>query len=570
MPEKQKTHHNLLTEPLIRIISTSAEGAEQVSHHTLPGIFALMMRDEVNGFPALRPHQQSAWHMFLAQLGGLALEQERLLTNNQITLPPTDESEWARLLRQLTQQLSGLKLDNSWQDAPWCLVVENDQLPAFLQPPIPGGISKTGKGVSVVTTPDGLDLPIAAKNHDLKRQVLREAAADDWIFALISDQTMNGYTGRGHQGAARMNGGLSSRPFFGYAPLSGRPGAHLKRDLELMLRERPKQLETYEQTYGSKKDGPLGKALLWLEPWDGKKGLPFNELDLWFIDLCRRIRLIHTPSGKLEALEATADTTRIINAKDRKGDTGDFWAPLESTNEGPKSFSPTAQGFTTSKICEILFSTDDKKTASWILPPALSNLPTESKTSLLLRLSALTRGQGKTEGYHERVIPLAPLLRKRLSIPSERVMLGRQAREQLVDLSCIEKALSTACAQMAAGGEEVKKDHYAAVNPYRARLRSKSDEEFFSVLGQRCETPEKEAKIYEAWLVGLVDYAAKTLLPEAQKAIPCPAIRRLKAQVKAENAFWNVLLSKKSSFTAQNALLKKRVSPFLENAGETV
>ncbi|TPW35998.1 hypothetical protein [Oecophyllibacter saccharovorans] len=544
---------NLLIEPLIRVHLMSEENVRYTRLHTLPGVFALMMQDKVEGFPALRPHQQSAWHMFLAQLGALALEEERLHTKNSTFLPPTDETGWIYLLRQLTQRFFCPGQEKPWQDAPWCLVVSDDQLPAFLQPPIPGGISKNGKGVSVITTPDSLDLPIAAKNHDLKRKVLRNAAPDDWLFALISDQTMNGYSGRGHQGAARMNGGLSSRPFFGYSPLSGRPGAHLKRDLELMLDKRAEQLEIYEGFYASKIDGPLGKGLLWLEPWDGKKGLSFNELDLWFIDLCRRVRLIQTPSGALEALEATADATRITRAKETKGDTGDFWAPLKRTATEIKSFSPNFQGFSTPKICEILFNIDVKKETSWKIPPSLTNLESDGDSTLLLRLSALTRGQGKTEGYHERIIPLPAPVYEGISDTGNRA-LGVKAQQQLLDLKCLENALGTACAQMAPSRESDKKEKITAVNPYRERLRSKSDEKFFIILGQRCKKPEHENKIYLDWLLTLVDYTANTLLPEAMAAIRCPASRRLKAQVKAEKAFWNILRGKKSTFSALDIL----------------
>src|SRR6266481_7133165 len=39
---------------------------------SLPGVLALLARDEVEGFAALRPHQTPAWHMFLVQLAALA------------------------------------------------------------------------------------------------------------------------------------------------------------------------------------------------------------------------------------------------------------------------------------------------------------------------------------------------------------------------------------------------------------------------------------------------------------------------------------------------------------------
>ena len=55
---------NLLVDP---VLSVTAGGRV-----TLPGLFAAMAGGRARGFPALRPHQRPAWHMFLVQLGALA------------------------------------------------------------------------------------------------------------------------------------------------------------------------------------------------------------------------------------------------------------------------------------------------------------------------------------------------------------------------------------------------------------------------------------------------------------------------------------------------------------------
>ena len=76
------------------------------------------------------------------------------------------------------------------------------------------------KIATAVAAPDELDVLITAKNHDLKRSAGRPGAAQDWIFALVSLQTGEGYGGSGNHGIARMNGGSSSRLMLGLAPLS--------------------------------------------------------------------------------------------------------------------------------------------------------------------------------------------------------------------------------------------------------------------------------------------------------------------------------------------------------------
>src|SRR5690554_2843275 len=97
--------HNLLTEPLIR-----ARIGGATTTLTLPQVFAAIADDSVEAFPALRPHQRHGWHMFLAQLGAIALHRGGL------DAPPADTGTWTGLLRDLTPEHG---------DAPWTLVVDD-------------------------------------------------------------------------------------------------------------------------------------------------------------------------------------------------------------------------------------------------------------------------------------------------------------------------------------------------------------------------------------------------------------------------------------------------------------
>ena len=69
-----------------------------------------------------------------------------------------------------------------------------------------------------VETPDALDLLITSRNHDLKQAVARRADPEEWIFALVSLQTGEGFGGAANYGIARMNGGSSSRAMMALAP----------------------------------------------------------------------------------------------------------------------------------------------------------------------------------------------------------------------------------------------------------------------------------------------------------------------------------------------------------------
>ena len=233
---------NLLSEPLIRVDAGSAY--PEIA--SLTHVYSALMRDEVESFPALRPHQRHPWHAFLVQLGAMAIDRAGL------SEPPEDASDWLRLIQDLTPD---------WPDGdPWSLVVEDITEPAFMQPPA-SSADKISHYRNTVETPDALDILITSKNHDLKSSVAESGTANDWIFALVSLQTSEGFSGAGNYGISRMNGGLGCRPAFSITP-STRPGAHLRRDIEALLERRESLLDEYPFL-------DRGVALLWTLPWDG-------------------------------------------------------------------------------------------------------------------------------------------------------------------------------------------------------------------------------------------------------------------------------------------------------------
>src|SRR5262249_12814458 len=155
---------NLLAENLITSIATDAVKRA----NTLPGVFAGLVSDKIASFPSLRPHQRHVWHSFLVQVATLARQKAG------IGELPDEEETWRRLLANLTPE---------WPNGePWSLVIDDAANPALLQPPVPGADLAAFKHVG---TPDGLDMLITAKNHDLKAERMRVAAAEDWLFALL-------------------------------------------------------------------------------------------------------------------------------------------------------------------------------------------------------------------------------------------------------------------------------------------------------------------------------------------------------------------------------------------------
>lgn len=513
---------NLLFDPLIR-----AEIAGQTVWLSLPQVYAELVADRISSFPALRPHQRSAWHMFLVQLGALALHRANL------SEPPETPEEWERLLRGLTAEVD--------EETPWALVVDDLSKPAFLQPPVPECTLSAFK--NQIDTPDALDILITSKNFDLKESVAHNAHVDDWVFALISLQTMEGFLGSGNYGISRMNGGFSTRPFMGPAPIGG-AGAHIANDLRMMLKTRNDLLQNHSLFAVT---GGLG--LVWLTPWDGKDSLPLTQLDPWYIEICRRVRFVQARGGALQVKSAGTKAARI-DAKALKGVTGDFWAPVNRAEN--KAVTLDARGFSARALTPMLFPTSTKQ--DFQLPLSFKVLTGPDDMQLVCR--GMARGQGKTEGYHERIIPLQGRLKRSLLSREARETAGKISERQLKEIAQISSSLRFACAVVSEGGSgaDLAKDDYHKAAPFVHRLEHRAEEGFFASLSDRLEHGEVAKAPY---LRDLIDYAHR-LLEEALDSIPSASFRRPRARVRAERAFWGSLWSDKSALSEDKSLIMEK------------
>lgn len=492
---------NLLIDP-----SISVSSRERLS---FPALLAAMAQGKVTQFPALRPHQRAAWHMFLVQLAALALWKAKE------TDPPNDSATWVALLRGLTPDHP--------DDAPWRMLVEDLYKPAFLQPPAPDGLKW-----SSVETPDALDLLITARNHDLKQAVARAAEAEDWLFALVSLQTSEGYGGAGNHGIARMNGGSSSRPMLGLAPAQDKdyalnPSAWWKRDVKRLLAER-------QAGQGPEFGREGGPALLWCLDWPEGRQLDLLELDPWFIEICRRVRLVGTGKG-LSAVRATSKASRI-NAKAYRGNVGDPWAPVHK-GDG-KSLTLGGRDFGYRKMAELLFG-------DWKVPLLATLGPEEKKTAgdMLLVAEALSRGNSKTEGFKSRVIPVPETAVQLFQSPNAAELSTRQMNE----IKAFDEALRNAIALLAGRGDwdNVGKSQYGVSKPAIERFDRAADRLFFPHLWKRLaaessDDPQAADTAGHSFRRALYG-AARAELTTALPGIPCAAIQRPKAEARAWRAF---------------------------------
>lgn len=390
---------DLLSDPIIGV----RRSGRVLDHLSLPETFAALARNGVEAFPALRPHQAPAWHVFLVQVAALAL------VGAGRAEPPDTPADWAALLRDL----AGADADTAWS-----LVVADWTRPALLQSPLPDR-RLIADYKSVSETPDALDLLVTSKNHDLKAERFAVPSPELWLYALVTLQTFEGVMGAGKYGISRMNGGYGSRPMFGVEPAGG-PGARFARDVTRLIAVRP---DRFERVPGLGTWRRLG--LLWLEPWDGATQFALQELDPFYVEICRRVRLIER-DGRVVALGCGSKAARVAAPKELNGVTGDPWAPVDlgESKQGkrsdPKVLSITSDGFSYRRITALLDRGQFER------PPLAEIDQADAAQDLILHAAALARGQGKTEGFHERRIPVSKTISR---------LFGTDATDRLAELA---------------------------------------------------------------------------------------------------------------------------------------
>lgn len=489
---------DLLREPLIQT---------DAGWHSLPGLLAALAQGAVQVFPALRPHQRPAWHMFLVQLSVLALD-----AAGHRDLPP-DEETWRSALRALT---SGFP-----DDEPWHLIGPDRTRPAFLQPADPGGLKW-----SQVATPDALDMLITSRNHDVKREIARKAAPQDWIFALVSLQTMEGFGGRDNFGVARMNGAYSSRVLVGLAPTvekatSISPSSWWARDCRILLRKRSDH---------------FGPKLLWQEPWAEGRPLEKDDLDPLFIEVCRRVRL-SINGYQISAERATSKGPRIGNHDVIRGNTSDPWAPIKTPEGNSLTLAKTRdQDWTCAFLVKLLYADPTE----WQRPLLAETHSEDLVRPMALVFEAFARGQSKTDGFKSRVVPVPVAMVRELFGERPKVV----TPGLLADIAAVSNSLSEALELVGTEGDKEKRlklkerpkgreklNRYSAAA--REALRRHADHLFFPQLWARmaAKSDAELAPIRVLFLERLARIAREEFA-RAVPAIPCASLMRPRAEAR--------------------------------------
>lgn len=493
--------YGLLEDPLFTVLGSG--GTRRLS---LPEVLAGLARgDEIAGFTHLRTHQRFYWHAFLVQLAAHALEEAGLDPGDA----PRDEDGWRDLLRVLTPDFPA--------DEPWRLVVQDLAKPAFLQPPVPEGRFDRWEEVAAV---GDLDILLSSKNHDVKTGEGAQAPVDTWIYALVTVQTAGGYEGRGIYGVARMNGGYSGRPGIGLVP-DVRPGPRFLRDLRVLFAHRE---EALRHQAGFREEG---HRLLWLLPWHGKKGsaLPLSELHPWFVEVCRRVRFV--PHGDGFAVLRRATDGPRVEGKAFNGSVGDPWIPIRRRDGAAYGNTPPRYD----RIAEVLFDREQ-----WALPSALGFHAALDPPEPVALFQVFVRGQGKTEGFHERAVPFRPKVTRLFARPEEHATLAAIARSYVEHARTLLGILRGALIVLLEAGPGPDKVDWRDptiggwADRWRADADRRIDEAFFDHLFERIERGEAA----EAEWIRFLRRVARETLEQATESAPLSAARTPRAVARAE------------------------------------
>lgn len=484
---------NLLRNSVIPVSLRTGE----VKRVSLPALLSLLSADgECVRIEGLRAHQRPVFDSFIVQIAAAAL-----FRAGYAECPPPD-FDW-------TDAIISLGEEECWD------LVNPDDRPAFLQPPVIGEWSPSRRD-----SPGDISRLVLSKNHSAKFGLGDASDPWAWCVALLEFQTLSGYMGSGNYGISRQNSGTGTRVFAALEPAGGYD-AWFRRDVAAVIALREETLETVP--FFKPHDGVV---LVWSLPWDGRKTLDFSELDPWYVDCARRARLQRNGDGWI-ALTSTSAAPRI-DSESLRGVTGDPWAPIVTDKEGRKPLGLSSAGFTARQVIDILLGENGASMSP------VQRLSTEDRAhggAFVFR--GIAAGQGKTSGYHERIIPVSRVVVGLLSSSAGRSDMGRIAREMLeLSRDCSMKALRPALNALNARSENMREGF---TQRFADKFRGEADLQFFEFLFDRLENPSSEG----VWERHLAILARKTLV-EATENMP-HRTDSLKSEIEAENRLFRGL-----------------------------
>lgn len=186
-------------------------------------------------------------------------------------------------------------------------------------------------------------------------------------------------------------------------------------------------------------------------------------------------------------------------------------------------------------------------------PPLAEINPTDAGEGLVILARALTRGQGKTEGLHERRIPVTKVIlgriRRRDTEPLARAATDRVALAGEMQNRVLKPAL---LALFENGPDQIDykdKGADARTRDLLARFDGSVDATFFEDLWAEFVPGVDPDAVRAAWVRRLVRDVAWRLVEEADAGMSKAVGRRWRSLIRAEAVFWAGTRSGKTSLS---------------------
>ncbi len=508
---------NLLVDPLFRVAT-----ADSLERHDLPTLLQALGEDRVESLPGLQRHQEDAFHIFLCYLAGAVLARENRDD------PRQDADFWREGIRRLT------RADGGVDDSAWTLLVEDPTRPAFMQTRTHAAEAyreqfKTQKADS----PDEFDLLVTAKNHDVKMKRVRSQDLEAWTYALINLQTMTCYLGSGQYGVARSSGGTGPRVRVGLLH-SLRSGALWLSDVNRLNACRSALIQGPLQYSAS------GVVLTWLPAWDLETSLNTTELDPFFIEVSRGVRLERSRERVLAKGASTAPLVLTKATRDKiNGRMGDPWIPIDLAKEA--ALNVRGEGFPPERIRDLIFlAAGDTQ----VYTPAAMQTPESARWPDCHFYAAALARRGKdsnTDGFHSALLKIPNSLgRSGLFAGPLRDYLAEVSRTAIADSGTMQnRVLKPAVfSVLQAGPKQVNFDKREIADWWKETenaFTSAWRTDFFPWLWSTAESQDPESARLD-WLRSLQG-KAESALADAIARYPSRGGRKYRAQVAAWQLF---------------------------------
>jgi CRISPR system Cascade subunit CasA len=165
----------------------------------------------------------------------------------------------------------------------------------------------------------------------------------------------------------------------------------------------------------------------------------------------------------------------------------------------------------------------------------------DDRGGVLLVARVLVRGQGKTGGLHERVLPIPERARRSVfGAKDQRDALGRLARERVDDVAKVQnKVLHVAlCALLQAVAEDQKLDlKDDRTQRWKRDFDARIDAVFFDALWDDLDLAATDPNAARASWQGRAIAIARDVFRDALDAVPLPSVRAYRARAISERVF---------------------------------